>query len=311
MADPDVWIRPATKSSGEKYYEYILTYVDDILSVSVEAKENLLSLQTGTVKYEKGKIEEPETYLGARLVKKRIDGRQCWITSSVDYVNAAIKTIEKGLEGRIWKIPSKATTPMTTSYSPELDDSKELEGYDITLYQELIGILRWATELGTRVMDILHEISILSQYQASPRDGHMQQLLHIFPYLRKKPKISLYMDPGLPNIDYSLFQTNKDDFKEYYRDAKEIMPHCMPEPRGRPVITTAYLDASFGSNKVTRRSHTGFIIFVNRALIKWYSKKQPTIESSAFLAEYIALKTCVEVKKLNLSDINCECLVFQ
>lgn len=63
---------------------------------------------------------------------------------------------------------------------------------------------------------------------------------------------------------------------------------------GRTVVTTAYVDASFGSNKVTRRSHAGFLIFVNRAPIKWCGKKQPTIESSAFLAEHAALKTCVE-----------------
>ncbi|KAI2499334.1 Reverse transcriptase (RNA-dependent DNA polymerase) [Fragilaria crotonensis] len=33
-ADPDVWIRPATKSDGFEYYELVLCYVDDILSIS-------------------------------------------------------------------------------------------------------------------------------------------------------------------------------------------------------------------------------------------------------------------------------------
>ena len=33
-ADLDVWMRPATKSNGEQYYEYLLVYVDDILSIS-------------------------------------------------------------------------------------------------------------------------------------------------------------------------------------------------------------------------------------------------------------------------------------
>ena len=35
-ADPDVWMRPATKSNGEQYYEYLLVYVDDILNISKE-----------------------------------------------------------------------------------------------------------------------------------------------------------------------------------------------------------------------------------------------------------------------------------
>jgi hypothetical protein len=29
--DADVYIRPAFKSNGERYYEYMITYVDDIL----------------------------------------------------------------------------------------------------------------------------------------------------------------------------------------------------------------------------------------------------------------------------------------
>ena len=58
--------------------------------------------------------------------------------------------------------------------------------------------------------------------------------------------------------------------------------------------TTAFADASFGQNKKNRKSHTGYIIFVNRAPILWYSKQQKTVETRAFSAEHIALKTCIE-----------------
>ena len=68
----------------------------------------------------------------------------------------------------------------------------------------------------------------------------------------------------------------------------------MPEPRGNPVCITAYVDASHAANKKTRRSHTGFLIFLNRAPIHWYSKRQQTVETSAFSSEFIALKTCIE-----------------
>ena len=68
----------------------------------------------------------------------------------------------------------------------------------------------------------------------------------------------------------------------------------MPVPRGRSVVTTAYVDASHAANKKTRRSHSGYIIFVNRAPIIWYSKRQQTVEASTFSSEYIALKTCIE-----------------
>ena len=68
----------------------------------------------------------------------------------------------------------------------------------------------------------------------------------------------------------------------------------MPEPLGRGMVTTAYVDASHAANKITRRSHTGYVLFVNKAPISWYSKRQNTVESSTFSSEFIAMKTCVE-----------------
>ena len=79
-----------------------------------------------------------------------------------------------------------------------------------------------------------------------------------------------------------------------YRDAVEQIPADAPKPRGFPVDLKAYVDASHAANKVTRKSHTGYLIFLNRAPIHWYSKRQQTVESSAFSSEFIAMKTCVE-----------------
>ena len=102
------------------------------------------------------------------------------------------------------------------------------------------------------------------------------------------------MNPGLPKADYSLFTSSQKEFKKFYCDAEEPMPHRMPAPRGTPVWITAYVDASHAANRVTRRSHTGFILFVNSAPIIWYSKRQNTVEASTFSSEFIALKACVE-----------------
>ena len=113
----------------------------------------------------------------------------------------------------------------------------------------MIGMLRWATELGR--VDVLHEVSLLSQYQASPRQGHLEQALHIFAYLDKKPKLTLYMSPNSPSLPQEGFaRTTASKFKEYYRDAEEGLPHRMPRPRGIAVETTAFVDASHGANKV-------------------------------------------------------------
>lgn len=289
--DFDIWMRPATKSDGSEYYEYVMLYVDDVMASSQNAVGLMKELGRG-IKYKNDLIEPPTNYLGAQLKKKKLpNGMPCWCLSSEKYVNAAIKNVDDAVKKKKRRIPSKVRTPMTSDFVPELDGSNELSQEDLTFYQELIGILRWATELGRA--DILHEVSILSQYQACPREGHLNELLHIFGYLKKHPKLSVYMDPSLPNIDYSDFTTNPSDFAEYYRGAQEQMPNDMPRARGHFVTMTAFVDASFAQNKKTRKSHTGFIIFVNRAPVMWFSKRQATVETSTFSAEYMAMKSCV------------------
>jgi hypothetical protein len=41
LADPDVWMQPAVKATGELYYEYVLVYVDDILRISANPQETM------------------------------------------------------------------------------------------------------------------------------------------------------------------------------------------------------------------------------------------------------------------------------
>jgi hypothetical protein len=55
-ADPDVWIQPATKPDGFKYYEMLLVYVDDVLCISHDAKATMKGIQ-GTFKLKEDKIE--------------------------------------------------------------------------------------------------------------------------------------------------------------------------------------------------------------------------------------------------------------
>ena len=291
-ADPDVWFRPAVKSDGEEYYEYVLCYVDDVLGISVDV-EGLLKEIAKDFKFKKDEIKPPDYYLGGKIERKELNGKKIWTVCSRDYAKLSLKNIEDRAKKYGFEVPTKVTTPMSSNYSPELDKSFELDVGGITFYQEIMSILRWMVELGR--VDIHTELSMLSSYQASPRVGHLEQALHIVAYIKKKPKLTLYFDPSLPQIDESMFTGDDADvFLDHYRDAKEQMPERMPQPRGRPVTMTAFVDASHAANKVTKRSHTGFIIFVNRAPIIWYSKKQNTVESSTFSSEFIAMKTCME-----------------
>ena len=42
-ADPDVWLRPALKPDGEKCYDYVMTYVDDLIAAGVNPKEAMVA----------------------------------------------------------------------------------------------------------------------------------------------------------------------------------------------------------------------------------------------------------------------------
>ena len=67
-ADPDVWMCPATKADGTKYYEYVLLYVDDILAMSEKPEEIMQSLMNDfTFKGGTDGVIPPTDYLGAKL----------------------------------------------------------------------------------------------------------------------------------------------------------------------------------------------------------------------------------------------------
>jgi Reverse transcriptase (RNA-dependent DNA polymerase) len=289
-ADPDVWLRPAVKPDGFEYYEIVLCYVDDILSISVDPASTLRGLQT-TFKLKDDKIEKPDMYLGAQLGQMFVDTSECWTMSAEKYVQASVKNVEEVLSKKGLRLPTKCYTPLPTEYRPELDTSAELKSDGIQYFQELIGMLRWAVEIGR--VDILLETSLMSTHLAMPRVGHLDQVYRMFGYLKLYPKRKLAFDPQHPTISERAFCTF--DWNDFYRDAKEAIPGDMPKPRGNTMSTHCFVDASHGSDRATRRSQTGILIFCNRAPIIWFSKRQNTVEASTFGSEFQALKNAVEL----------------
>ena len=69
----------------------------------------------------------------------------------------------------------------------------------------------------------------------------------------------------------------------------------MPAPRGKPVQINCFVDADHAGDMVSRRSHTGILIYVNRAPVIWFSKRQNTVEMSTFGSEFIAMKIAMEM----------------
>jgi hypothetical protein len=294
LADPDVWMKPAVKSTGQTYYEYVFVYVDDILVCS--EKPALIMETLGKADHLKeGSVGPPSQYLGAQIKPHRFEDmpeNQYWSMSSAKYVKEAVKNLELDLKKINKKLPSsRITTPLAFGYRPELDVSPLLDEEHTTFYQQLIGILRWAVELGH--IELHYSVALLAQYLAAPREGHLNQVYHMFAYLKAHDRSRIVMDASRPRVDETRF--HKADWMEFYRDAAEAIPPNAPEPRGDGVIMSCFCDADHAGNKVTRRSHTGIIIFVNRAPIIWFSKRQNTVETSTFGWEFVAARIAVEL----------------
>ena len=290
-ADPDVWMRPAMKPNGFKYWEYILCYFDDILSISHDPKKTMKLIQA-KFKLKNDAMDPPESYLGATLSQfDNTNGDLCWAMSSDTYCAALVTNIEESLQKQGLKLPSKCLTPLTHGYRPEEDCTNELKADGIQRYQEIIGSLRWAIEIGR--VDILLETSLLSKHLALPREGHLEQALHMIGYLKSHKKLRLLFDHSCPIVKESWF--SKYDWFDFYRDAKEAIPPNMPEARGTSISIATFVDANHAGDKTDRRSQTGVLIFINKAPIHWYSKKQNTVEASTFGAEFCAMRTAVEM----------------
>jgi hypothetical protein len=295
LADPDVWLRAAVRDDGFEYYEMLLVYVDDILAVSHKAKEVIDSIGK-YYKVKPGSDKAPEIYLGANIDKVQMpDGREVWASSPRDYVRNAIKTVE-GLfseDGEGYVLKNNAKDPFPANYKPELDVTDELGPELLSRYLQLIGICRWAIELGR--IDIFHEVSVLSQYQANPRSGHLETLYHVFAYLKSHLDMGrIAYDSKTLDVDESVFEHDV-DWTEFYGDVEEELPRNMPVPRGNMVIISAFVDANHAGNVVTRRSHTGILIYVQNSPTIWFSKRQNTVEAATFGSEFVALRICKEL----------------
>ena len=305
-ADGDVYRKRSYKDDGTPYYEYIVVYVDDVICISQTPNKwiDMLAAQ-----YRLRDIGPPTQFLGSDIVSKQyIDDegiqQMCWAFGSDTYVKDACILAEKQMNQNGIKYPSTrrhgSSSPFSAqSYRPELDSSEFCNDNLTTMFQNLIGVLRWIVELGR--IDIHLETSLLSQYLAQPRLGHLEQACNIFRYLKKVNSAYVVMDPTPWDVDWIGEQGETHPkqlatyMKELYPDAVDQLPHDMPEPLGEGVNISCFVDADHAGNKITRRSHTGIIIFLNSAPIIWYSKRQNTVESSTFGSELIALKQAVDM----------------
>jgi hypothetical protein len=250
LADPDVWMRPANKRNGSPYYEYIFVYVDDLLVIS-ESPKRILQGINQVYRMKEGSITIPELYLCAQIKQLRfpdLPNEISWSMSAERYLKEAIRNLKQDLLKINKRLPTNVPTPLSSGYRPELDMSAPLDDDFTTWFQKLVGILRWSIELGR--IDIHLSVALLAQYLVQPRVGHLDQVFHIFAYLKSHIHSRIVLDPSKPVIDERHF--TKMDWKDFYPDAAEPIPLNAPESRGNDVVVSCFVDADHAGNKITR-----------------------------------------------------------
>jgi hypothetical protein len=185
----------------------------------------------------------------------------------------------------------KVTSPLEANDNPELDTSEFLEEQDIKIYQSMIGSAQWLIALGR--FDIGVHVMTLSSFRAQPRQGHLDRIKRVYGYVCKMKHAAIRYRTEMPDVtDFTFVERDWSDTP--FKDAQEEYPTNIPDARGKPVLMITYVDANLGHDKLSGKSVTGVLHFLNKTPIDWFTKKQGTVETATFGSENNAARAAVE-----------------
>jgi hypothetical protein len=147
---------------------------------------------------------------------------------------------------------------------------------------------------------------MFSNHICLPLEGHLEAVFHVFAYLGLHHNTRVVFDPTYPSVDMVTFI--KTDWKSMYGDVKNIITSDAHVPHRKEMDLRLFFDFDHDGEHFTRRSRTGFVIYLNMAPLVWFSKRQTTAESSVFGAEFVAMNNGIETccglhYKLRMMDV--------
>ena len=278
-ADPCVWLRKAKCATK---YEYVAIYVDDLL-IACDCDSDFIHTRRGTTSKSREK-DHQNTTLGVITT---------W-TQMVPLLHNPKKYISKILDSFHQMFPGESLpqvkSPLDKNDHPELDNSELASDELITKFMCMVGQLQWAVTLGR--YDILAHVMSMSRFRLAPKVGHIERMKRIYGYLSRTKHYALIFRTDEPN--YMHLPDLEYDWTRIYGNVLEEIPKDAPEPLGKSVTTTTFLDANLLHDLITGRSVIAVLNFFNLTPGEWYSKRQATVENATYGSEFVAAKTATE-----------------
>ena len=149
----------------------------------------------------------------------------------------------------------------------------------------MVGQLQWLLTLG--IFDLHAHVATMSRFRATPRQGYRLKRIYAYAIRTKDYAVRFRTD----QLGYSFLPEQDFDWTySVYGDVHEILADDMPEPLGEAVVTTTTMDANLNHCLATGKSLNGYVHFVNKRHVDWYSKKQATVERATYGSEFVAAK---------------------